>query len=701
MKKLVLLLFFNSAFCIFNSAFSQNPLLKIWDHRFGGTLEDIPYSSDLNGGQYLQPTQDGGFIIGGRTQSGAGGDKTQPSWGSDDFWVVKTDGNGIKQWDTRYGGTGWEELYGLITLPDGGYLFAGMSGSDISGDKSQNNFGINYDYWMIRTDSLGIKMWDQTYGGNMDDRGQFVQRTRDGGFIFVGWTSSPVSGNKTTALVGAADYWILKTDSLGNIQWQKDYGGNESDFGTCIRQTADGGYIVTGYSQSGVSGDKTQPKKSGGLSYDYWILRLDSSGNKIWDKDFGGNFSNECTSVLENSDGTFVLFGNSRSGVSGDKTQPNYDPSLTTPDIWIIKIDASGNKIWDKVYGGTLEEEAVSIEFASDGNYLFAADSYSPPSGNISVGNLGTESWWVVKIDTAGNLIWEKSLNADHAEYCNIFDAGNDCYIVGGGDNGGIANDRTEDSRGGYDYWLIKLCDTTQFAPAAIFTSADSHICPGTCTGFQNLSIHASSYQWFFPGASPDTSTAVNPANICYANPGSYDVQLIASNASGSDTLLLTNYITVYPSPSPQAITQNGDTLFAIPGSASYQWYFNGSIISGATDYFYVASISGDYNVVATDANGCEVEAAIFDVLLSTESVSTEDHLCLFPNPVFDKFTIQNAKCKMGTAVEVSVYNMIGEKVLAVDCRQLTVDCRLLSPGMYLLEMNFASKTFHAKFVKQ
>ena len=693
---------FTFTILIFNISVAQSPLLTQWDHRFGGPLEDIPYSSDINGGQYLQPTQDGGYIIGGRTQSGVGGDKTQPSWGSDDIWVVKTDANGIKEWDRRFGGTGYEELYGLITTAGGAYVLAGMSGSDISGDKSQNNFGINYDYWIIKIDSLGNKVWDQAYGGDQDDRCNYISPTQDGGFILVGWTSSPVSGNKTTALVGGADYWIIKTDSLGNIQWQKDYGGTESDFGTCIKQTADGGYIVAGYSQSGVSGDKTQPKKSGGFAYDYWILRLDSTGAKLWDKDFGGTYSNECTAVMVNPDGTFLLFGNSKSGVSGDKTTPNYDATFSSPDIWVLKIDSMGIKLWDKSYGNTLEEEAETISFAADGNYLFAADSYSPPGGDISVGNLGTESWWIAKMDTAGTILWEKSLNADHAEYCNVYDAGSDCYIVGGGDNGGIINDRTEDSRGGYDYWLIKLCDTTQFAPVAVFTSADSHICPGTCTDFTNLSVHASSYQWSFPGGSPASSTDVNPANICYSTPGSYPVTLIAGNGISSDTLTLNNFITVYPFPAPQSITQSGDTLFAIAGATTYAWYYNGNLISGATNYFYVATSSGDYNVVCTDVNGCEVEAAIFNVIAGINHEPIEG-LSIFPNPVADKLAVGNMQYAISA---VSIYDQLGKMVLAVrpssDLCPLPseIDVSSLTPGLYILEMRHGKQIFRTKFLK-
>ena len=233
-------------------------------------------------------------------------------------------------------------------------------------------------------------------------------------------------------------------------------------------------------------------------------------------------------------------------------------------------------------------------------------------------------------------------------------------------------------------------------------STTESQICPGTCTDFTNISLNAISYQWSFPGASPDTSTDINPQNICYANPGSYDVQLIATNANGSDTLLLTNYITVYPTPAPQGISQNGDTLFAIAGAASYQWYFNGNIISGATDYFYVAQASGDYNVVATDINGCEVDAAISNVVAGQLSTVDSRQLTIFPNPVEDKFTMYYAHCTMGTAVEISIYDVLGEIVYRdVNCRQRTVDCRLFQTGLYWLEITSSGKIFRTKFIKQ
>ncbi|MEO8088640.1 MAG: T9SS type A sorting domain-containing protein, partial [Bacteroidota bacterium] len=235
---------------------------------------------------------------------------------------------------------------------------------------------------------------------------------------------------------------------------------------------------------------------------------------------------------------------------------------------------------------------------------------------------------------------------------------------------------------------------------SASFQSSNTTICENGCINFTNASVHSTSFQWSFPGATPDTSTDINPTNICYSTPGTYDVQLVATNPIGSDTLLLSSYITVYPAPPAQGISQSGDTLFANAGAASYQWYFNTFIIPGATDYFYIATSNGDYNLIATDANGCEVEAVIFNVAASLQSTVDSQQLTIFPNPVEDKLVIGNLKS--GTAVDIFIYNLPGEKVFsAVDCRLRTVDCGQLTTGMYYLEISVGEKVFRTKFVKQ
>jgi hypothetical protein len=243
----------------------------------------------------------------------------------------------------------------------------------------------------------------------------------------------------------------------------------------------------------------------------------------------------------------------------------------------------------------------------------------------------------------------------------------------------------------------------------AQFTSPDS-ICLGACIDFTNLSLNSSNYQWMFQGAFPTTSVTSNPINICYNNPGTYDVTLIASNINGSDTLTLSNYITVYQQPSGQAITQNFDTLFAIAGSASYQWYFNGNIINGATDYFYIATASGDYNVIATDINGCEVEAVINNVIAGSSQLAVSSfQLAIFPNPVSETLTI-TSDLLSGTAMKILIYNMLGELALQPLRNsyrnsgiegETNIDVTILPSGIYWIEINSGDKFFRVKFVKR
>jgi len=266
-------------------------------------------------------------------------------------------------------------------------------------------------------------------------------------------------------------------------------------------------------------------------------------------------------------------------------------------------------------------------------------------------------------------------------------------------------------------YIYVSNCGTA--IPAAAFTS-DTSICPGTCIDFTNLSVNATAYLWNFTGANPSTSTDANPLNVCYTNPGTYEVQLIAMNAAGNDTLTVPNYINVLPYPPPQGIMQSGDTLFANPGATSYQWYFNGNLISGATDYFYIAPSSGDYNVVATDVNGCEVEAVIFNVLASAQSL-VMGQWSLYPNPVSDKLIIQipiparlshsggaiGTQVTSGTALDISIYNMLGELAMAVSLPTaycllptFSIDVSNLLPGIYYLEVSADNKIFRSQFTK-
>jgi len=697
MKHLLIMLF------IFCSIFSkgQNPLVKMWDRRYGTHSAD-----DL---RYFQQTIDGGYMLAGNTSSGIDGDKTQANWGGGDYWIVKLDSLGNKIWDKDFGGTSGEFLNSAWQTKDGGYILGGWSASGIGGDKTQDTIGT-CDYWIIKIDSLGNKQWDKDFGGSAVDILISLQQTTDGGYLLGGYSYSQISGDKTEDVRGTTgdiDYWIVKTDSLGNKQWDKDFGGTNYDVLYSLRQTSDKGYILGGYSASGIGWDKTQG--CWGIN-DYWIIKIDSSGNKEWDKDYGGTGGDYPYSVEQTADDGYIICGHSDSNISGNKSQSTWAFSL---DYWIVKTDSIANIQWDKDFGGTgAEPFPVTGYQTNDRGYLIIGNSESPVSGDKTEANLGVSQAWMLKTDSIGNMEWDKTIFTlpDSKTYPFVVEVNNGCFVVAKSTFGGVAGYKSQENRDttyfSTDYWIVKFCDSSFLRPTATAFS-DSLLCPGTCTNFTNLSFNATNYQWNFFGASPDTSTAVNPQGICYASPGTYDVQLIASNANGSDTLLLTNYITVYPSPPPQAISQSVDTLFAIAGSASYQWYFNGNIINGATDYFYIAIASGDYNVVATDVNGCEVEAAIFNVLANAWSLVI-GQWSLYPNPVSDKLTIHKAQVTRGTAVEISIYNMLGEMELAVDlptayCLLPTcsIDVSNLPPGLYYIEITADEKLFRNKFVKQ
>ena len=687
---------------ISGTAFTQNPLLKSWDHRYGGTDVDWLMS--------FKQTSDGGYILGGYSESGISGNKTQPSQGGRDYYIVKLDATGNFDWDKVYGGTDEDILYCIEQTADGGYIAAGLSWSGISGNKSTTNWGYT-DYWILKLDSAGNKQWEKDFGGLDYDYLTAVKQTPDGGYILSGYSLSNTGGDKTQPSFGGADFWLIKTDASGNKLWDQVYGGMQIDYCKTIALTSENGFMIGGSTTSSVSGNKTSANWDPFLpvTYDYWLVKTDSLGNMLWDKDFGGIDEDILFDVVQTSDNKYLIGGTSQSIPSGNKTQPLWG-ALGSRDWWVVKIDSSGSIIWDKDFGGNSTEDEFGNTFETqDGGYLFTGTSYSFQSGNKTESNMGTEQVWALKTDTAGIAIWDKTIfTMGHDEQGYGVQGADGCFTFATytwSNAGGYKSENAWDSVGlTQDYWIIKFCDSTIFNVAAAAVAPD--LCPGGCTDFLNLSVNATSFQWYFPGAVPSISTDINPVNICYNNPGTYDVQLIATGPSGSDTLLLTDYILVYPHPAPQSITQSGDTLFAIAGAVSYQWFLNNNTISGATDYFYVATQSGNYNVVATDSNECEVEAVINNVIAGLTPALSREGVTVFPNPVTGTLFVDSYSL-IGTAVQISIYNVLGEKIYSENYSSgnshepLIVNCEFLPEGIYSLEIISGKKIYRTKFLKQ
>jgi len=323
----------------------------------------------------------------------------------------------IKQWDRRFGGTKDEDMsYVFCENADHTILLAGTSTSMLGGDKSQNCFG-SYDYWVIKVDSLGNKVWDNTYGGNGDDALTIIRGTLDGGYILGGFSESGIGGNKTQPSKGGFDFWIVKINSNGEEQWDKDYGGAKDDLLNSLQQTSDGGYILAGFSSSGVSGDKTQPNwDTTNFTSDYWVVKIDSLGNKEWDKRFGTSQNEEAYAIIQTDEGGYLIGGKANTDTRiypGDISGPIFGGD----DYWIIKIDSVGNKLWDKSYGGTDEDVLVSMLKANNGKFLLAGYSSSDSTGNKTSHNCydnenGSIDYWIVEIDSTGYKLWDRDFGS-------------------------------------------------------------------------------------------------------------------------------------------------------------------------------------------------------------------------------------------------------------------------------------------------
>jgi hypothetical protein len=428
------------------SSFSQNAPAKAWDRIIGGV------DSDLVGG--LMQTPDGGYILGSYSKSGIGGDKTQAGRGMEDYWVVKVNANGIKTWDKTFGGNSWDYLSCIQPTSDGGYIMGGTSLSDANGDKTGARKG-NSDIWIIKLDANGNKVWDKTIGGDLGDGIDDIQQTSDGGYILGGSSVSSISFDKSQPNRGANttdDYWIIKLDALGNKLWDKTLGGSGDDNLRSVKQTLDGGYILGGESESGISGEKTAACR--GL-YDYWIVKVDGSGNKQWDKTFGGNINEKFTEVQQTADGGYIVGGYSPSPISGEKSEP----SLGSEDLWILKLDSFGNKVWDKTIGTSDYDWLYSLQQTQDGGYILGSRTESGISGHKTEPNRGLdgEDFWLVKLNAAGNKLWDKAFGGNYSDILiNMRQTTDGGFIMAGNIYYSSGGDVTGTRKGGTDLWLVK-----------------------------------------------------------------------------------------------------------------------------------------------------------------------------------------------------------------------------------------------------
>ncbi len=314
-----------------------------------------------------------------------------------DYWVVVLDTNSNIIWEKTIGGDGEDQTPSFIQLTTNEYLICGLSSSNISGDKSSPCSGYN-DYWILKLDTLGNIIYDKTLGGNGIEGGFYTYAPSilpiiNGEYILGGTTESQLSGNVSVPSKGDWDYWIVKIDNAGNKIWDKRYGGIYLDPCISIIATKDNGFLACGNTLSPQGGDITDPIRGSQANTDYWIVKLDSLGNKQWDKRFGGSGPEYFQSVQKSIDGGFFLVGSSGSNIGYDVSEP-----VTSGGYWIVKIDSLGNKIWDKRLGnGTALTVGASLVELADSSIMFLGTAGSDTSATKTDPGYGGTDYWAVR----------------------------------------------------------------------------------------------------------------------------------------------------------------------------------------------------------------------------------------------------------------------------------------------------------------
>jgi len=379
-----------------------------WEKRYGGSSSDEAYE--------IQETSDGGYVLVGNTKSSDG--DVGVNNGGQDIWIGKLDINGNLEWKRSFGGSDLDSASDVIQTNDGGYIIAASSKStdfDVGGNKGAT------DSWVLKLDRNGNLEWENNYGGSGDDTGTSIIQLADGTYILAG-TADDNDGD-VRGTNGNRDIWILKLDALGNIIWHKSYGGDQLDLVAVIRQTSDGGFIVGGDSFS----NNFDVGGNNGIR-DFWILKLNSAGDLIWENNYGGPESEQITSIQQTRDGGYVFAG----FVSTSSNKSDYS---------LVKVDSNGNVQWTRTYGGTDHDIATSIYQTNDNG--FVVGGYTKSDDGDVEGNTGGTSSWTLKLNSIGNIEWQVIDGGTNGDTCRELKATRDGgYVIAGSS--------------GLDFWILK-----------------------------------------------------------------------------------------------------------------------------------------------------------------------------------------------------------------------------------------------------
>ncbi len=454
-KHLYLIILFLSVQFFDNSFAQTNAPAITWQKTLGGNGTEVLTAMCVGA--------DKSVVLCGYSNSSISGNKSAASFGGNDYWVVKLDPSGNVVWNKTYGGSDDDKASAIIATSDGCYLLGGTSKSDKSGNKTSNSFEFSHDYWVLKLDANGNILWDRTLGGTYKEILSSLTELSDGTYIVGGYSYSNISGTKTTDNRGSwtnADYWtvilnkdgtektqfpyggighdiliavapvgkssfyaighsysakgkgknvnpygnndyyVIRSNLKGQVEYEGVFGGTLSDYLTSMQVLPDSSVIMAGYSNS--SKGKSKSDNFYGVT-DYWLVKMGKDGIKKWDKTFSGRagdgFGGDyLMSVQQTKDKGFILGGYSNAAAGLSKTQ-NSKGSF---DYWIVKVDSMGKLQWDKTIGGSGKDMLTAIYELDSARYIVAGTSSSPISGDKTAGVIGggtASDYWVMQLD--------------------------------------------------------------------------------------------------------------------------------------------------------------------------------------------------------------------------------------------------------------------------------------------------------------
>lgn len=409
-----------------------------WIKTFGGSGEETA--------QAIISTIDGGYAVLGFTNS-TDGDMDGKSIPVNDYWLLKFDAQGSLQWNKTYGGSKDDRGQSLVQTKDGGFALTGYAMSD-DGDGSVNN-GF-HDNWVIKVDSQGELEWERSFGFSGHDHSYDIIEVQDGSLFFTGFldiTSARADGNTekngSRTRHGVGEFWATKIDASGELQWRGYFGGTNNDRSHAVVQSDDGGFVMTGFSESN---DFDISNTQG--SYDFWMVKLDPNGNLLWERSFGGSGIEISYDIAKTQDGGYVITGNTFS-TDGDVSKANG-----ASDIWMVKVDATGTLVWERTYGGSDFDAAQAVIASKNGGYFIVGNSKS--SDKDTNANYGENDIWLLKTDDVGDLVWQKSFGGTGLDFAfDIVEHPDGSIVLVGETSSTDFYDAT--SRGKSDVVMIKV----------------------------------------------------------------------------------------------------------------------------------------------------------------------------------------------------------------------------------------------------